>query len=85
MSKINKELKPTGSNSVFLIEKGWIDPMENRNAAGYNPFCYVNTEEDAKLFCESQGYWTVEDCWIIHYSPDKKMPKYRYSELKSFS
>jgi len=24
--------------SLFLIYKGWIDPLENRNASGYKPW-----------------------------------------------
>lgn len=67
---------------VFLIEKGWIDPMENSNADGYQPFMFTITEERAKTFCESNGFWTPEDCWSIEFRyPDKKMPKYRYLKI----
>jgi len=71
---------------IYLIEKGWIDPMENRKADGYDPYAYANTEEEAKKFCESKGYWSAGDCWSIGIQPwnypDKIMPKYRYKALK---
>jgi hypothetical protein len=68
--------------AIFLIEKGWIDPMENREADGYSPFKFVLTEEDAISYCNAQGFWTEEDCWSIAYKPDKKMMKYRYKKIE---
>jgi hypothetical protein len=68
---------------VFLIEKGWIDPIENHVADGYTPNGFFLTEEEAKSFCEDKGYWTSKDCWSIRYGyKDGKMPKYRYREIK---
>ena len=67
---------------IFLIEKGWVDPMENREADGYIPFTFSETEEEAKTFCESKGYWTDKDCWSVSFMKDKKMAKYRYKEIK---
>jgi hypothetical protein len=69
-------------NKIFLIEKGWIDPMENRNADGYEPFGFKLTEQEAIEFCNAHGFWTGDDCWSINYHPDKKMPKYRYKEIQ---
>jgi len=68
-------------DSIFLIEEGWIDPMENRNADGYKPFGFKLTEQEAKDFCESRGYWTADDCWSIDHKPNGKMWKYRYTEI----
>lgn len=68
--------------SIFLIEKGWIDPLENKNADGYELFSYTLNEQEAKDFCESQGYWTSDDCWSIRYHPNGQMPKYRYKEIQ---
>lgn len=70
------------SKSFYLIEKGIIDPMENRNADWYEPYGFKLTEQEAKEFCDSQGYWSEKDCWSIAYHPDKIMPKYRYKEIK---
>ena len=66
-------------NSIFLIQKGWIDPMENHNSTGYIPFGYMITEQEANMFCESEGFWTKKDCWGI--MPGEKMPKYKYNKI----
>ena len=68
--------------SIFLIEEGWIDPMENRDADGYKPYGYKLTEQEAKKFCKSKGYWTENDCWSIMFYPNKQMAKYRYKEIQ---
>jgi hypothetical protein len=73
---------PVVMGSIFLIEKGWIDPMENRNADGYEPFGFKLTEQEAKDFCELHGYWTDRDCWSIQFKPNKVMSKYRYEEIQ---
>jgi hypothetical protein len=64
--------------SIFIIEQGWIDPLENRNAHGYTLFGYALNEQAAKDFCDSKGFWTREDCWSIR----GRMAKFRYKELK---
>jgi len=69
-------------NEIFLIEKGWINPLENRDTEGYEPFVYTNDENVAKKFCESNGFWTPDDCWAISYIPGRKMWKYKYSKIK---
>jgi hypothetical protein len=72
----------TKNNDVFLIEKGWIDPSENHNNNGYKPFGYKSTEQEAKDFCESQGYWTPNDISSIKFYKEQKMPKYRYRKIE---
>jgi len=62
---------------IFIIEKGWIDPMENRDAHGYNIFGYTLSEERAKDFCDAKGFWTQDDCWSIR----GKIPKFRYKKV----
>lgn len=70
---------------VFLIEKGWIDPMENHIERCYIPFGYMKSEKKAKEFCESQGFWTEKDCWSIASAfQDKKMPKFKYTKLRKY-
>jgi hypothetical protein len=65
---------------IFIIEKAWVDQMENRNAYGYAVIGYKLTEEEAKQFCESGGFYTNEDCWQI--SKNQKLPKFRYEKLE---
>jgi len=85
-SKLEAQTKqldiPVVRHSIFLIERGWIDSMENRNADGYKPFGYKLTEQEAKEFCESKGYWTDKDCWSVEYHPNKQMAKYRYKVIQ---
>ena len=77
----NYETLNKKSKSIYLIEKGFIDSMENRNVDWYEPFGYKLSEQEAKEFCDSFGFWTDKDCWSIAYLTDKKMMKYRYKEI----
>lgn len=70
------------SKKIYLIEKGWIDPLENKKAMGYETHSYTESEEKAIKFCEKHGYWTGDDCWEINLTPNNKMPKYRYIEVE---
>jgi len=72
---------PKPTKFIFLIEKAWIDPMENHNADGYEPYAFTENEEEAKELCINCGFWTVNDCWSIAAQPEKIMPKYRYKKL----
>jgi hypothetical protein len=56
--------------------------MENREADGYEPFAYTETETEAIVFCESQGFWTEKHCWSISFMKDKRMAKYKYRRIK---
>ena len=67
---------------VYVIEKAWIDPMENHNAAGYNPIGFVTIEEEAKKIIRKGGYFTPKDCWIIRSMMDERMPKFKYYRLE---
>ena len=68
--------------TIFLIEKAWIDPMENRDAHGYQIIGFKLTEEEAKEFCKDKGFYTPNDCWSIDFVPLKMLPKYKYNEIK---
>ncbi len=69
---------------IFLIEKAWLDPMENINADGYEPAGFVETEEEAQKICTEGGYYTPVDCWSIQFHPEKRMRRFRYSKLTQF-
>jgi len=69
-------------NEIFLIEEGWVDPMENRDADGYKPIGFVNTLEEAKKIVNEGGHYTPEDCWSVAYLPyNGIMPKFKYTKL----
>ena len=71
--KQTKNKANCGNNSkplltrVFLIEKIWLDSMENEiaSAKGYKPYGFVNTEEEAISFCNKGKTYTSKDCWAI--------------------
>jgi len=54
---------------IFLIEKIWIDPMDNHHAVGYNPIGYFEgTEQEASEYCHTNGrIYTKKDCWEIQW------------------
>jgi hypothetical protein len=72
----------------YLIEKLWIDPLENlrQNAYGYKPLGYVDTEEEAKAFCATGRLFTGEDCWALDVGPAEEVKnagaQYRYRPLE---
>jgi len=68
------------SGSIFLILKGWVDPMENRNADGYEEVGYVTTIDEAKEICDNGGCFTADDCWSVKYRGGS-MPKFIYKEI----
>lgn len=64
---------------IFLIEKLWLDPMENRKPYGYSPDCYVTTEEEAEAFCNQGRRYTSKDCWGIYAA--EGIPLYQYKKI----
>lgn len=62
----------------YLIEKLWVDPMENHNADGYAPYGYADTEEEAKAFCAKGKTYTNKDCWSLMFGAN---PEYKYITL----
>jgi len=77
---INKLFK---LNSVFLVEKLWRDPLENKvsNAIGYEPYCVFLTEDEAIDFCKKGKKFTKNYCWAIRGEIDQ----YKYKEIKVFN
>jgi hypothetical protein len=84
----NKELDTTKplefDEEIFLIYEGWIDPMENDNADGYEAIGFVTNESMAKKICNDGGHYTGKDCWSVRFYPNEKMPKFKYKKIKIF-
>ena len=68
---------------IYLLEKMWVDPMENNHAYGYMPFAYAETKEVAEEVCASGREYTAKDCWALEYAGS--MPQYRYSEIDNIN
>lgn len=74
--------KPKVKKEIFLIEEGWVDPMENHNADGYKPIGFVTTLKAAEKIVNEGGHYTPEDCWSVQYTPyNGVMPKFKYTKL----
>ncbi len=65
------------NDEKYLIESIWMDPMEKRDAHGYKPLAYADTEAEAKDFCAKGRMYTKADCWSIY----GEMPQYRYEKI----
>jgi hypothetical protein len=70
-----------GSNVVYLIEKAWLDPMENRNSTGYSPVGFATDLESAEAIVAGGRLFTKDDCWEIEYHTNGTMPEYKYTKL----
>ncbi len=73
-------------DTIYLIEKTWIDNLENRNAWGYSPVGFVKTKKEAEEIVEKGGRHKEKDCWemdvMFRVSIAKDYPtKYRYKEI----
>jgi hypothetical protein len=66
---------------IFLIEKIWIDSMENEvhGAYGYEPYRWTSDPEEASKIINAGKVYTSADCWAIVGS----MPEYKCRKLKS--
>jgi len=74
---------------IYLIEKTWIDNLENRNAWGYETIGFVEKLEEAVKIVELGGRHKKDDCWEMNVEVNdrckKEYPaKYRYKEIENF-
>jgi hypothetical protein len=76
--RISGEVMEGYPKTVYLIEKIWVDPMENHNAVGYDPHTFRFSEAEAKLFCEKGRMYTKADCWAISLG---NMPEFRCKKI----
>lgn len=70
---------------MYLIEKLWIDVLENRDAYGFETIGYVESIDEARRIC-SLKYIKKEDyLWPLEYACEFKgstIPVFRYKTLK---
>ena len=72
--------------TIYLIEKSWIDNLENRNAWGYKIVGFVETLEEAEKIISEGGKHKKGDCWEINMDVRigilKEYPaKYKYKKI----
>lgn len=64
---------------VYVLEKLWVSPLENRDAHGYSP-CGAFTKKyyADKWIEENQEQWGQDKCWSLMFG---ELPLYRLTEL----
>lgn len=62
---------------IYIVEKLWIDPMENHNAHGYELHSYVINEIEAIEIVNKGGLMDKSKCWSLM----QNTPNYRYKQL----
>jgi len=77
-------------DKIYLIEKTWIDNLENRDAYGYSPVGFVKTIEEAEKIVSDGGRHKKGDCWemnvCVRAGIIKEYPTvYRYTEIEKYN
>lgn len=66
--------------TVYLLNKLWVDPLENRDAHGYEVVGVFLRQRQAELWVENnQEMWNKEKCWSLG---EKGLPLYKITEVK---
>lgn len=73
---------------MFLIEKLWIDPLENRTntAMGFTKVCVVSTKEAADYICSLDRIERSKCPWPLNFADfqgcdAKSVPRFRSTEV----
>ncbi|RRB06282.1 hypothetical protein [Larkinella rosea] len=68
--------------TIYLISQIRLKPDETRDdcAVGYEQIGFVETEAEAKQFCDSGLMYTNKDCWAIDL--DSQLPQFIYKPLE---
>lgn len=69
---------------MFLIKRLWIDPLENRNAYGFEEIGIVITKEEADRICSLEEVPKEKYPWPLNYArefPKDTVPRFISIEL----
>lgn len=73
---------------IWLIEALWYDPLENRNAYGWDVIGYVETEAEAEAICTSEYISKSTSPWPLNYLTGfvhtQMIPIYRARPVEKF-
>jgi hypothetical protein len=69
---------------IYLMEKAWCDPLENRNDFGYKMVGYVGSEDVAKEIVAEAGFLRGDETWSLSFAKPNTIPVMRYSELMPY-
>ena len=62
---------------IYIIEKLWLDPEENRIAHGYDTIGYATSVDAAEEICSLGRVYTEADCWSLQYTGPLRGLRYR--------
>jgi len=71
---------------VYLIERLWIDTMENRDAYGYKPIGIVIPEEEVVRICTMEHIPKSKYPWPLKYASEHEgdtVPRFRASKMNN--
>lgn len=69
---------------MFLIERYWFDPLENRHTYGWVPIGFVSNEAEAKRIVNLKQYEVAKNKWPLAYAVkngEKYAPAFRYKQV----
>jgi hypothetical protein len=67
-------------NTIYIVEKLWTDPLENREAHGYEVFTFFTDKCDLDAWLDkNQEMWGQDKCWSLMFG---EYPLYRVKELE---
>lgn len=71
---------------MFLIERIWIDTLENRDAYGFKAIGVVATREEADRICGLESIRKSNYPWPLKYANEFQgdtVPRFKATELRS--
>lgn len=69
---------------MYLIKRLWIDPLENRNAFGYEVIGFVKSKKEANRICNLEQVLRSAHPWPLRGAPGLKgesIPRFRAEEI----
>lgn len=78
-----EEKEQSNSSKIYLIEKLYLDPMENRESRALTQKIvgYTTSVEDAERIVNNGRTFDVNDCWALK----KDTAEYSYTEIQRLS
>lgn len=74
------------ADRIWLIERLWVDPLENHNAYGYTVVGFVTDELEALNIVESEKILKSKYPWPLEYHPQRGLyvDRYKATEINPF-
>lgn len=73
---------------MFLIERLWIDTLENQDAYGFKAIGFVSSRKEAERICGLEAIPKRKYPWPLEYANEfigADVPRFRATEIKSLA